>query len=89
MKREESTLLAAVLGLAVILMLPASGFPQEVPKISKEEVHKMLGHPDVIIMDVRKSGELKIKGAVREDPEKLFSRTHKYPKNKTLILYCA
>ncbi len=89
MKRERSTLLGTALGLIVILMLSATGYTEEVPRIDKEKVKEMLGNPDVIIVDIRKVANLKIKGAVREDPEKLLSQTHKYPKDKTLILYCA
>ncbi len=89
MKRERSTLLGATLGLIVIFMLSATGYTEEVPRIDKEKVKEMLGNPDVIIVDIRKVANLKIKGAVREDPEKLLSQTHKYPKDKTLILYCA
>ncbi len=54
----------------------------------------MLGKPDVIIIDVRtnydwdKSKE-KIKGAVREEGTKFNSWMKKYPKDKTIVLYCA
>ncbi len=91
MKRERATLLGAALGLILILIGSAAGSvgAEEVPRINKEEVKKMLGNPDVVIVDIRKVVDRKIKGAVREDPEKLFSQTRKYPKNKTLILYCA
>ena len=89
MKRERATLLGAALSLILILMLSAAGSAEEVPRINKEEVRKMLGNPDVIIVDIRKAADRKIKGAVREEPGRLFSQTHKYPKNKTLILYCA
>ncbi len=89
MKRERSTLLGAALGMILIFMLSAAGSAEEVPRINKEEVKKMLGNPDVIIVDIRKVVDRKIKGAIREDPGRLFSQTHKYPKNKTLILYCA
>ncbi len=90
MKREmKATLLAAALGLMLAFMLSATGSAEEVRRINKEEVKKMLGNPDVVIVDIRKIADRKIKGAIREDPEKLFSQTHKYPKNKTLILYCA
>lgn len=89
MKRERSTLLGVALGLIVIFILFATGYTDEVPRIDKEKVKGMIGNPDVIIIDIRRVADLKIKGAVREDPETLFSRTHKYPKDKTLILYCA
>jgi len=64
-----------------------------VPRISKEEVKAMLGKPDAIIIDVRKSGPLppgepKIAGALVEEPPQVQSWMGKYPKEKTIILYC-
>jgi len=76
-------------GLATLLMVSTSAFSQEVPRISKEEAKELLGNPDVIFVDIRNRGELKVKGAVCEDPEKTHSWMGKYPKDKTLILYCA
>ena len=67
----------------------------EAPRVSKEEVKAMLGNPDVVILDVRESqswkdAKWKIQGAVREDPEKdVKTWAEKYPKDKTLILYCS
>lgn len=67
----------------------------KIPRITKEELKSMLGHPDVIIVDVRLEDEWrksgwKIMGAVREDPEKeIQSWADKYPKEKTLIFYCS
>ena len=54
----------------------------------------MLGNPDLIILDVRSGmdwtdSDLKIKGAIREEPDDIKSWANKYPKNKTLVLYCA
>ena len=67
----------------------------EVPRITKEELRSLLGNPDVIAVDVRiedhwKKSQWKIKGAIREDPEKdINTWTDKYPKDKTLVFYCA
>ena len=66
----------------------------EVPRITKEELSKMLSNPDVIIIDVRvgaewKSSDRKIKGAVRGDTEDIKSWADKYPRDKTLVFYCA
>lgn len=66
----------------------------EVPKMTKEELKAMLGKPDLIIIDVRTGSDwlgsdLKIKGAIREDPEDVGSWAKKYSKDKTLVLYCA
>ncbi len=65
-----------------------------VPRITKEELKAMLGKPDVIIVDVRADkdwtdSDLKIKGAVRESPQAIESWASKYPKDKTLVFYCA
>jgi rhodanese-related sulfurtransferase len=62
--------------------------------ITKEQLRSMLGKADVIIIDVRTNYEwdnskVKIPGAVREEGMKFASWMNKYPKDKTLILYCA
>lgn len=63
------------------------------PRITKEELKSILGQPDVVVVDVRvaeewKKSEWKIKGAVREDPEKdIKTWAEKYSKDKTLIFY--
>jgi hypothetical protein len=47
----------------------------EVPRVTKEQLLSMTGKPEVVILDVRESeswekSKQKIRGAVREDPEK-------------------
>jgi len=55
----------------------------------------MLSNTNIVIIDVRldeewKKSEWKIQGAVREDPEKdVKNWAGKYPKDKTLVFYCA
>ncbi len=66
----------------------------DAPRMTKDELKGMLGNPDLVIIDVRTQqnwtdSDLKIKGAVREDPESLDSWANKYPRDKTLVLYCA
>jgi len=67
----------------------------KVPRMTKEELKSLLGNPDVIVLDVRiadewKRSDLKIKGAVHEDPEKDYRIWgSKYPKDKTLVFYCS
>jgi len=66
----------------------------EAPRMTKDELKAVLGHPDFLIIDVRygrdwTDSDLKIRGAVREDPEAFDSWANKYPKNKTLVFYCA
>lgn len=73
----------------------AMGKGPEAPRITKEELLPMMGNPDVGILDVREGGswkgsQWKIKGAVREDPAKeVKTWAEKYPKDKTLVLYCS
>ena len=65
-----------------------------VQKITKDELKAMLGNPDLIVMDVRhgldwNGSDLKIQGAVREDPNVVESWANKYPKDKIFVFYCA
>lgn len=65
----------------------------EVPRMTKEELKAKLGTPEVVVLDVRreqdwKAGEDKIAGAIRENPKDV-EWAAKYPKEKTLVLYCA
>jgi hypothetical protein len=69
----------------------ASG--SNVPRITDEELKAMLGKPDLIIIDVRierdwKASALKIPGAVWEDFQEADTWMKKYPKEKTIVLYC-
>jgi len=78
-------------GLATMAL--AMGKGPEVPRLTKEELLPMLGSPDVVILDVRvgdewKKSPWKIKGAVRENPEKgVQPVAEKYPKDRTYVLY--
>jgi hypothetical protein len=82
-----SLLLAAAGGLT-----PASAASIEVPRISIEETQKILGRPDVVIIDVRtaktwwRSGT-KILHAVREEIGSVKQWADKYAKDQTLIFY--
>jgi len=67
---------------------------EDAPKMTQEELKGLLGNPDLVIVDVRigrdwTGSDLKIKGAIREDPENIESWANKYSKDKTLVLYCA
>jgi hypothetical protein len=71
----------------------ASG-PENVPRMTKEQLKAQLGNPNLAIIDVRadhdwQDSNTKIKGAVRENPSKLDSWVNTYPKDKTIVLYCA
>jgi rhodanese-related sulfurtransferase len=66
----------------------------EAKPMTKEQLRPLLGNTDVIIIDLRTkydwdNSKVKIKGAVREEGMKFSSWMAKYPKDKTIVLYCA
>jgi rhodanese-related sulfurtransferase len=75
-------------------MYVTSAMSADVPRMTQDELRALLGNPDLVILDVRASPDwtasgLKIKGAVREEPNDIASWANKYSKDKTLVLYCA
>lgn len=84
-------------GLILLFLqeVPAMGNKPDVPTVSPEQLQSMMDNPEVIIVDVREpvswsKSQMKIRGAVREDPTKDINEwAKKYPKEKTLIFYCA
>ncbi len=74
---------------------------QAVPDISPEEVKKLLGRDDVLIVDVRDDGEVaesgKVQGAIHVSRCMLEFRADEttpyhneaFAKDKTVVLYCA
>ncbi len=93
MKVNLSATLVIILCLAVVGISALTALAQEAARITKEDLKETLGS-DVIIIDVRsgpdwKNSELRIKGALREDPANVNSWISKYPKEKALVLYCA
>jgi 3-mercaptopyruvate sulfurtransferase SseA len=68
----------------------------EMVLISTEELSEMLDSPDVIVLDVRspksfEGSDLKIMGSVRESPAAadIDGWAAKYPKEKTMVPFCA
>ena len=83
-----------ILTLFVFSMGLSPSAAANVSTMTKEELKAQLDNSDVIILDVRtgrdwKSSEFKIKGAIRTNPNNLDEWAEVYPKNKTLVLYCA
>jgi 3-mercaptopyruvate sulfurtransferase SseA len=90
MKRDR--LIILVFFLMTLLGCKTFSLSAEVSRMTKEELKAILGKPDLIIIDVRAGSDwtgsdLKIKGAVREDPENIGSWANNYSKNKTLVFY--
>jgi hypothetical protein len=95
-------IVASVLGLALFLVVlggaPAKGATEgalpypDVPRITKEELKEMLGQPGVVLLDCRpeaqwRVSEMKLPGAVHEDPANVQSWAHKYPKDAKIVIY--
>ncbi len=94
MRRLIVVLVVLIMGLAAAVLPAAPVAAAGVPLITAEELKVKLGSPDLTILDVRRAAhwnasDRKIVGAVREDPEAIESWAVKYPKEKTLVLYCA
>jgi len=66
----------------------------DAPLVTKEDLKAMIDDPEVLVLDVRQAGdwqssEFKIKGAVYANPSDYNAWAKTYPKDKTLVLYCA
>ena len=88
------TFLLIILPLLILVAGLSLSAAANISTMSKEELKAKLDSTDVMILDVRtggdwKSSEFKIKGAVRANPYDFDKWAEVYPKNKTLVLYCA
>jgi len=95
-------IIASVLGL-VLFFVVLGGSPAkvpteralpypDVPRITKEELKEILGQPGVVLLDCRPEAqwqvsEMKLPGAVHEDPADVKSWAHKYPKDAKIVIY--
>jgi hypothetical protein len=67
--------------------------PENVLRMTREQLKAQFGNSDFVIIDVRSAHDweesnTKIKGATRENPSRLDSWVNNYPKDKTIVLYC-
>ena len=88
------SILIAVMAVVVALVSVPARAADDPHMMTKEQLVPLLGKPDVIIVDVRTkydwdNSKVKIKGAVREEGMKFGQWMSKYPKDKTIVLYCA
>jgi len=91
-KRKLLLVTAISLGLSLALVLPI--LAADAPRIEKEKLKDLLGKPELILIDLRagadwKASTQKIKGALRENPAQVDTWMKKYPKDKTMVFYCA
>jgi hypothetical protein len=95
MIRRKAPMIWGTISILVFLAMGIStvGGAEKVPRMTKEQLKEMLGKPDMVVLDVRATGDwdkaqMKIQGAVREDPNKSTKTwAEKYGKDKTFILY--
>ncbi len=83
-----------VLLLALCADLASPALAADAPRMEKDQLKASLGNPGVVIIDVRSYTDWifsndKIKGAVRENYRDFEEWSAKYPKDKTIVLYCA
>jgi rhodanese-related sulfurtransferase len=85
-------LLILILFFSIVIGGFTPAFSAEAPRMSKEELRALLGNPDLVIIDVRygrdwTNSDVKIKGAVREDPDSLKDWSNKYSPDQTIVFY--
>ena len=82
------------LAFAFVIFTASFAGANGVASINPDQLKNQLTNPDVIVIDVRveqewNSGQWKIQGARRESPGNVSQWMSKYPKDKTIVLYCA
>jgi len=95
-------MIASVLGLALFFVVlegsPVRGAVEgtlpypDVPRMSQEGLKEILGQPGLVLLDVRpeaqwRMSEMKLPGAIHEDPANVESWAHKYPKDAKIVVY--
>ena len=62
--------------------------------MSGEELSRIIDDPETVVIDARSEKTFnasteKIKGAKREDPNRVMAWSKDYPQEKTIVIYCA
>jgi hypothetical protein len=79
--------------LPVLLLVVASlAMSGDINWISKDELKALLDDPDTTVIDVRigrdwDASDVKIEGAVREDPANVSEWAENYPMDRRLVFY--
>ena len=94
MEKKWIWILAGVLAAGFMAGQVLAISPEDVPRISIEETKKLMDDPNVVIIDGRadsdwNKSDIKVKGAIRENPGDTKTWAAKYDPEKTLIIYCA
>ncbi len=92
--RIKALIILPLLVMVAVITASQEIWAKEIPRMTKEEAREMMDNPDVIFLDVRsgsdwRASDIKISGAVHEDPANLKDWIDNYDVGKTYILYCA
>jgi len=88
-----AALFFGVLGGSMVMGATPGALPYpDVPRITKEQLKEMMGQPGFVLLDCRpeaqwRVSEMKLPGAVHEDPADVESWAHKYPKDAKIVIY--
>jgi hypothetical protein len=91
-------LTSALMGFSLIglglAQTDSSSENEEPPRMTQDLLESRLDDSKLTIIDLRQPGEwesadVKIKGAVRENPQDVESWADKYSKDQELVLYCS
>ncbi len=80
--------------LIVIFAASLASGAEVITTINKDQLKQELNSKDVVVIDVRAlhdwdSSQWKIQGAQRQSPAETQAWMSNYPKDKTIVLYCA
>ena len=94
MKTTFFTMLKVIVSMVLLFVFAQQTVASEIPRMTKEQLKAKLGSPNLVVVDVRtgkdwKASEVKIKGAVRGEVDKIESWAKNYSKDTTLVIYCA
>lgn len=89
-----SIVFSLLVAVALTFGPPTLATADTVKRMTGEELKSIMDSGEVSIIDVRtgrdwSASEFKIKGAERVTVEQIIADPQKYPKDRTLVLYCA
>lgn len=94
MRQPVKTTAAATISLFLLSVVFYGCALTKVQVLGPSDLRSMLGTAGVVVIDARRDKEwdesdVKIRGAVRENPEDVASWADNYRKDKLIVLYCA
>ena len=95
MERKQRNVLTALVAMVLALAATAGAAESaDAPRMSKEELKARLGDGDVLVLDLRRgddwtSSDHRIPGAIRQEDKPYLAWAIQYPKDQTMVLYCA